>query len=95
LSKSSPRLAIHEPDLEPPWEALVHPCEGPSDSFMTRAGIKEEFDMYVHNAGLTDFVTDKCSQYYNLTDSFVRKFKYVPITLHMMLFSACMKILFA
>ena len=54
-SKSCPRLAIHESDLEPPREALVRPCEMLSDSFMTQAGIKEEFDMYVHNAGLTEF----------------------------------------
>jgi hypothetical protein len=87
-SKSAPRPAIREPDLEPPREASVLPCEWPSDSFMTRAGIKEEFDMYVHNAGLTSFVSDKCSQYYNLTDSFVRKFKYVPHrTSHDVIFS--------
>jgi hypothetical protein len=40
-------------------------------------GIKEEFDMYVRNAELTDFLTDKCPQYHDLTDSFIRKFKYV------------------
>ena len=45
---------------------------------MTGSDIKEEFDMYVHNAGLTDFVSDKCVQFYNLTDMSVRKFGYVP-----------------
>jgi hypothetical protein len=39
-SKSSPRLAIREPNLEPPWEALMRPCDWPSDSFMVQAGIK-------------------------------------------------------
>ena len=74
--KKAPRLVIHELDLEPPREALVQPCKWPSDHFMTRAGFKEEFDMYVHNTALTDFMSDKCLQYYNLTDSFVRGFKY-------------------
>jgi hypothetical protein len=74
--KKSPRLAIREPDLEPPWEALVQPCEWRSDYFITCAGFNEEFDMYVHNAGLTDFLSDKCLQYYDLTDSFVRRFRY-------------------
>ena len=45
---------------------------------MIQANIKEEFDMYVHNVGLTEFVSDKCSQYLNLIDSFLRKFAYVP-----------------
>ena len=44
---------------------------------MIDAGIKEEFDMYVQNAGLTDFISDKCPQYHDLTNSFVRKFEYV------------------
>jgi hypothetical protein len=73
-SKKSPRLALCELDLKLPWEALVQPCEWPSDYFMTQARFKEEFDMYVHNVGLTDFVSDKCLQYYNLTDSFVQTF---------------------
>ena len=40
------------------------------DDFMVRAGFKEEFDMYVRNAELEDFLQDKCAQYYQLTDSF-------------------------
>ena len=75
--KKSPRLAIREPDLEPPRKAQVQPCEWSSDHFMTHACFKEEFNMYVHNAGLADFMSDKCLQYYNLTDSFVRRFKYL------------------
>ena len=77
-SKSAPRPAICEQDTEPLREAVVLPCEWPSDAFMIWAGIKEEFDMYVRNAELTDFLIDKCPQYHDLTDSFVRKFKYVP-----------------
>ena len=76
LKKKAPRLAIREPDLEPLTEALVQPCEWPSDQFMVHAGFKEEFDSYVQNADLEDFVLDKCLQYHYLTDSFVRRFKF-------------------
>jgi hypothetical protein len=58
--KQAPRLAIREPNLEPPREAQVWPCEWPLDQFMVQAGFKEEFDTYVQNAGLEDFVSDKC-----------------------------------
>ena len=71
-----PRLAIREPDYEPPREAQVRPCEWPSEDFMVHAGIKDEFDAYVRNADLEDFVSDKCRQYYYLTDSFGRRFKF-------------------
>ena len=74
--KQGPRLAIREPENEPPRGAQVRPCEWPSEDFMVRAGIKEEFEAYVRNADLEDFMQDKCPQYYHLTDSFVRKFKF-------------------
>lgn len=57
--KQGPRLAIHEPDDGPPREAQVRPCEWPSKEFMVQAGIKDEFDAYVRNADLEDFVSDK------------------------------------
>ena len=74
--KKGPRLAIREQDDEPPREADVRPFEWPSEEFMVRAGIKDEFDAYVRNADLEDFMQDKCPQYYYLTDSFVRRFKF-------------------
>ena len=74
--KQELRLAIREPDDEPPREAQVRPCEWPSKNFMVQAGIKEEFDSYVRNGELEGFVSDKCPQYYYLTDSFVRRFKF-------------------
>ena len=43
---------------------------------MVKAGIKDEFDAYVRNADLEDFMQYKCLQYYYLTDSFVRRFKF-------------------
>ena len=72
--KQGPRLVIREPDYELPREAQVWPCEWLPEDFMVQARIKEEFDAYVRNAELEGFVSDKCPQYYHLTDSFVRRF---------------------
>ena len=74
--KQAPMLAIRKQDDEPPRVAYVWPCEWPSEEFMVRAGIKDEFDAYVRNADLEDFMQDRGPQYYYLTDSFVRKFKF-------------------
>ena len=38
--------------------------------------LRRNFDAYVRNAELEGFVSDKCPQYYYLTDSFVRRFKF-------------------
>ena len=65
-----------EPDHELPREAQLQPCEWLSENFMVQAGIKEEFDAYVRNAELEGFMLGKCPQYYHLTDSFVRRFKF-------------------
>ena len=65
-----------EQDDELPRDAEVRAREWPSDDFMVKAGFKEEFDAYVRNADLEDFLQDKCPQYYLLTNSFVRRFKY-------------------
>ena len=54
--KQGPRLAIRESDNEPRREAQVGPCEWPSEEFMVKAGIKDEFDTYVRNADLEDFM---------------------------------------
>ena len=53
--KKGPRSAIHEQDVELPRDTDVRPCEWPSEEFMIKAGIKDEFDAYVHNADLEDF----------------------------------------
>ena len=45
---------------------------------MVRVGIKEEFEQYVHNAGLGPYLSDKCEQRHLLTESFVKGFKYFP-----------------
>ena len=54
-------------------------CEWPSEEFMVNAGIKDEFDAYVRNADLEDFMQDKCPRYYHLTDSIVRRFKFTSL----------------
>ena len=58
--KQGPRIAICEQDDELPRVAYVRPCEWPSEEFMVRVGIKDEFDAYVRNADLEDFMQDKC-----------------------------------
>lgn len=67
--KQGPRLAMCDADEEPPREARVRACEWPSEDFMDRARIKEEFYAYLCNADLEIFEEDKCRQYHYLTDS--------------------------
>ena len=74
--KQGPRLAMRDADEEPPRDTPVHPCVWPSEYFMVRAGIKEEFNAYLRNADLVSFEEEKCSQYHNLTSSFVRRFEF-------------------
>ena len=74
--KKGPRLAMRDADEEPPRDAPVRPCEWPSENFMDRAGIKEEFNAYLRNADLVSFEADKCRQYHYLTSSFVRRFEF-------------------
>ena len=45
---------------------------------MLQVGIKEEFEQYVHNAGLGPYLSNKCEQRQLLTESFVKGFKYFP-----------------
>jgi hypothetical protein len=47
---------------------------------MLGAGIKEEFDQYIHNTELSAFIADKPPQHYNLTHSFTQNFEYHPRT---------------
>ena len=44
----------------------------------------------MQNAELKNFVSDMCPQYYNITDSFLRKFKYIfHRTSHDVIFHLC------
>ena len=58
--KKGPMIAIREQDDELPRDAEVQACDWPSDNFMVEEGFKEEFDAYVRNADLEDFLQDKC-----------------------------------
>ena len=55
-AKKGPRIDIREQDVNLPRDANVWACEWPSDDFMVEAGFKEEFDAYVRNAELEDFL---------------------------------------
>ena len=57
--KQGPRLAMRDADDEPPGDAPVRPCEWPSENFMDRAGIKEEFNAYLRNADLVSFEEER------------------------------------
>ena len=57
--KQGPMIAMRDADEDPPRDALVRPCEWPSENFMDQAGIQEEFNAYIRNAGLEDFEADK------------------------------------
>ena len=45
---------------------------------MVSVGIKEEFEQYVHNAGLGPYLSDKCEQRQLLIKSFVKGFTFFP-----------------
>ena len=75
-TKQEPKLAMHDADDEPPWDASVRACEWPSEDFMDQARIKEEFNTYVRNADLVSFEEEKCHQYHYLTSYFVRRFEF-------------------
>jgi hypothetical protein len=49
----------------------VRPCEWPHYPFLDATGIRQEFDQYAANAGLTAFLADECEQHCILTNSFV------------------------
>ena len=74
--KQGPRHVMRDADDEPPRDTPVRPCVWPSENFMDRAGIKEEFNAYLRNADLVSFEEEKCRQYYYLTSSFVRRFEF-------------------
>ena len=56
----------------------VRPCEWPSDDFLRRAGIYEDFYLLIENAGLTNFLHDQRHQYLLLTNTFVQNFYFFP-----------------
>ena len=76
-SRSSEGTSWEAPRYNLPRVTEVRSCEWSCETFMNGAGIKQEFNQFVENAGLTAFLVDKCSQYYQLTDTFVQDFCYI------------------
>ena len=74
-SDSSARRSYVEPSESSTRDAITKTCLWPCDEYMVQVGIKEEFEQYVHNAGLGPYLSDKCEQRHLLTESFVREFK--------------------
>ena len=60
------------------WDTDTRSCLWPCDEFMIGAGIKEEFEQYVHNTKLGPYIEGKCIQHLNLTETFTKKFKFHP-----------------
>ena len=79
-SKKNAKGVIRESsgnDLQTPRKVEVRPCEWPHDAFLEEARIHQEFAQFVANAGLTEFLADKCDQYHILTNSFAQSFTYL------------------
>ena len=75
---SSARRSYVEPSEISTRDAATKTCLWPCDAYMMRVGIKEEFEQYVHNAGLGPYISDKSNQHLTLTKSFVKGFKFHP-----------------
>ena len=65
-----------KPKYNLPRTTEIWPCEWPSDAFLRADGIYEDFYYLAENAGITDFLHDKCVQYLLLTNTFVQKFHF-------------------
>ena len=59
-SDSHARRSYVEPSESSMGDGATKTCLWPSDEYMVRVGIKEEFEQYVHNAGLGPYLLDKC-----------------------------------
>src|SRR5215216_6526727 len=77
-SSNSVRRSYVEPSANSIRDAATKSCLWPCENFMVSAGIKEEFEQYVHNAELGPYIEDKCNQHLSLTESFTKEFKFHP-----------------
>ena len=60
------------------WDAATKSCLWPCNEFMVGAGIKDEFEQFIHNTKLAPFTVDECIQHLDLAETFRNKFKYFP-----------------
>ena len=65
-----------EPKYNLPRVVKICPCEWPCDAFLQAAGIYDDFYYLAGNAGITDFLLDRCNQYLLLTNTFVQNFHF-------------------
>ena len=63
---------VMEVECEEPVYRSVFPCK----DFVRAAGILEDFNELIYNAGLEYFVADQLPQYAKLTMSFVQSFRF-------------------
>ena len=77
-SKEKQKEEEQKPKFNLPRTAEVRPCEWPSDEFLRRPGIYEDFYLLIENAGLTNFLHDQRHQYLLLTNTFVQNFYFFP-----------------
>src|SRR3989337_3705486 len=75
-SKENENEEKKQPKYNLPRTAEVQPCEWPSDAFLRAAGIYDDFYYLAKNAGITDFLHDKCDQYLLLTNTFMQNFHF-------------------
>jgi hypothetical protein len=81
-SKEDENDKKEKPKYNLPRTAEVRPCEMPSDAFLRAAGIYDDFYYLAGNAGITDFLQDKCEQYLLLTNTFVQNFHFYSRSHH-------------
>ena len=72
-SKDKENDKNEKPKYNLPRTGEVRPCEWPCDAFWKAARIYEDFYYLAENAGITEFIHDKCDQYILLTDIFMQK----------------------
>jgi hypothetical protein len=75
-SKENENEEKKKPNYNLPRSAEVRPCEWPSDAFLRAAGIYEDFYYLAENAGITEFLHDKCDQCLLLTNTSVQNFHF-------------------
>ena len=76
VSKENENEEKKEPKYNLPRTAKVRSCEWPSDAFLEATKIYEDFYYLVGNAGITNFLHDKCDQYLLLTNTFMQNFHF-------------------
>ena len=65
-----------KPKYNLPSAAEIWPCEWPCDAFLQAARIYQDFYHLAGNAGIADFLLDRCNQYLLLTNTFVQNFHF-------------------